>query len=157
MAHRNHHSLCARALIQNTVCLGLSFRARHLVAMSQELVEYHRGVVPRRLEDLLRLTGVGEYCARALLSFAYNEDVPIVDTNVGRFLYRLNGLPGPLPVNPSRKKNLLEMASELLPRGQSKDFNLAVLDLCADICKRSKPKCDICPVQGYCHYGTRDG
>lgn len=135
--------------------LGFVYRARDLLAMAQALVERHNGVVPANLKELLALPGVGDYAARAVLSFAFGEDVPVVDTNVARFLYRLYGIEGRLPFNPARKKSLIELAASLVPPGWSKDWNLAILDLCALICKPSIPLCASCPVQPYCNYGSK--
>jgi A/G-specific adenine glycosylase len=134
--------------------LGFTYRARELISLARALVEHHEGRVPNTLPALLALPGVGDYAARAVLSFGFGEDVPIVDTNVARFLYRLYCLPGRLPSNPARKKSLIAMAETLLPRGKSKSWNLAVLDVCALICKPSKPLCPSCPVQRFCAYGA---
>jgi A/G-specific adenine glycosylase len=134
--------------------LGFVYRAADLLAMAQALVERHQGKVPGNLKELLALPGVGDYAARAVLSFAFGEDVPVVDTNIARFLYRLYGIPGRLPFNPARKKSLIELAASLVPAGRSKEWNLAILDLCALICKPSTPLCSSCPVQPYCNYGS---
>ena len=130
--------------------LGLRYRAKEFSLLAQELVDRHGGKVPQDLRQLLALTGVGDYTARAVLSFAFGKNIPVVDTNVARFLYRLYGIPGPLPANPARKKSLIELASGLIPSGRSRDFNLAILDLCAQICKPATPLCTDCPVQVYC-------
>jgi A/G-specific adenine glycosylase len=135
--------------------LGFTYRARELVAMAQALVERHRGRVPNDLEGLLALPGIGDYSARAVLSFKHRHDIPIVDTNVARFLYRLLGIAGPLPSNPARKKSLIEIASKLVPSGQSREYNLAVLDLCALVCKPGVPLCPECPVRPYCATGSK--
>jgi len=137
--------------------LGLTYRAKELQAMAQELVAHYGGEVPRDLKELIALPGVGDYSARAVLSFAFGENVPIVDTNVARLLYRLYGIPGPLPANPARKKSLIELAGELIPAGQSRDFNLAILDLCAQICRPTDPTCPDCPIKVYCSYFMREG
>lgn len=134
--------------------LGFTYRARELISLAQALVEQHEGRVPNTLPALLALPGVGDYAARAVLSFGFGEDVPIVDTNVARFLYRLYCLPGRLPSNPARKKSLITMAQTLLPPGKSKSWNLGVLDVCALICKPLKPLCPSCPVQRFCAYGA---
>lgn len=132
--------------------LGLGYRARELISLAKTLVEQYEGKVPNTLSALLSLPGVGDYIARAVLSFGFGVDVPVVDTNVARFLYRLYNLPGKLPSNPARNKRLIEMADKLLPRGRSKDWNLAILDLCALICKPKQPLCQLCPVQRFCIY-----
>lgn len=137
--------------------LGFHYRAAELKALAVALVERHGGEVPDDLRLLKALPGVGDYAARAVLSFAHGKDASVVDTNVARFLYRVYGIPGPLPANPARKKQLLDLASELSPPGRSKEFNLAVLDLCALVCTPSRPKCPACPVQSLCAFGRSSG
>ena len=132
--------------------LGFLYRAKELQTLGQTLVARHRGKVPHTLKELMALPGVGDYAARAVLSFAYGENVPIVDTNVARFLYRVYGIEGRMPSNPARKKSLIELAATLVPLGRSKKWNLAVLDLCAAICTPAKPKCFACPVRECCFY-----
>lgn len=132
--------------------LGLGYRAKELHDMANELVLRHNGEVPTDLKKLLGLSGIGDYVARAVLSLAFGEDMPVVDTNIARFLYRMFGLEGSLPSNPARKKDLTELAGRLIPKGHAREFNLALLDLCAKICKPNKPQCLECPVQTYCAY-----
>ncbi|MBA7481013.1 Adenine DNA glycosylase [subsurface metagenome] len=134
--------------------LGLRYRAKELRAMACELIARHNGEVPRDLEKLLELPGIGEYAARAVLSLAFGDDVPIVDSNIARFLYRIFSIKGPLPSNPARKRGLIELAGNLIPEGRSKKFNLAILDLCAQICKPNRPQCSECPVLTHCTYHT---
>jgi A/G-specific adenine glycosylase len=133
--------------------LGLVYRALHLVMMARNLVELYDGSVPTSLKELKALHGIGDYAARAVLSFAFGEDVPVVDTNVIRILYRLYRLEDPVPVNPTRSRRLIELAGSLVPAGRSKEWNLAILDLGALICKSAKPLCPKCPVQEFCEYG----
>ena len=132
--------------------LGLRYRAKELYSMANELVKRYNGIVPRDMGKLVELPGIGEYTARAVLSFAFGEDIPVVDVNVARFLYRIFGLTGPLPSNPERKRDLMELALKLKPEGQSKKFNLAILDLCAQVCKPRRPRCLECPIQMHCTY-----
>lgn len=142
-----------RTLIRIVQPLGLSYRAIELRALGQSLMSEFGGHVPADLRDLMSLPGVGDYAARAVLSFAFDQDVPVVDTNVARFLYRFFGLTAPFPANPARKKNLIELAESLIPKGRARDFNFAILDLCAAICRPGQPQCERCPVQLSCAYG----
>ena len=135
--------------------LGFSYRAKELKALGQAIVLNYNGRVPRNLKRLLSLPGVGDYAARAVLSFAFSKDVPIVDTNVARFLFRFLGLPGALPSNPARNKELLRLAAKLVPSGRSREYNFAILDLCAAVCTSTNPKCQICPVRHGCAFGSR--
>lgn len=134
--------------------LGLRYRAKELRDMANELIARHNGEVPRDLKNLIELPGIGDYTARAVLSLAFGEDMPVVDTNIARFLYRMFGLKGALPSNPARKRALNELAGKIIPKGRARKFNLALLDLCAKICKPNKPQCLECPVQMHCAYYT---
>jgi DNA (cytosine-5)-methyltransferase 1 len=135
--------------------LGFKYRAVELPKLSQEIVSYHDGKVPDDLNQLMNLRGVGDYTARAVLCFGYGRAVPIVDTNVARFLYRVFGLSGSLPSNPARNQRLIDLASNLIPLRDAKRFNLAMLDLCAKVCVPSNPNCGECPLQRVCDYGQR--
>jgi A/G-specific adenine glycosylase len=137
--------------------LGLAYRASEIKKMATEVVELYGSKVPSTLKELLNLTGVGDYSARAVLSFVYNQNVPIVDTNVARFLHRLCGIEDPLPANPARKKYLRCLATQLLPENETRDFNLAILDLCALVCTPQNPKCYACPLQEFCAYAQNAG
>ena len=132
--------------------LGLTYRATEIKEMATEIMELYGGEVPSTLKGLLSLTGVGDYCARAVLSFAYNQNIPIVDTNVARFLHRLCGIEESLPANPARKQSLRSLAIQLLPENTTRDFNLAILDLCASVCTSQNPQCYVCPLQEFCTY-----
>jgi A/G-specific adenine glycosylase len=131
--------------------LGLKYRADEFYKIANEIIKNYNGKVPRDFDKLKELPGVGEYTARAILSFAFNEDIAVVDTNVARFLHRIFGIKEPIPSNPARKKSLIELAEKLIPRGKSKKFNLAILDLCAMICKPKNPRCSECPINAYCN------
>lgn len=135
--------------------LGLVYRARELRALAEVLVRDFNSQVPENEQLLLSLPGVGNYAARAVLSFAFAEDVAVVDTNVARFLHRIYAIQGPMPKNPARKSSLLQLADQLVPAGSSKNYNLAVLDLCAQICLPHRPLCSICPVKSYCAFGCK--
>lgn len=140
-----------RDMIQS---LGLHYRSQELITLAREIVLGYKGHVPNDLKALLAIHGVGDYTARAVLCFAFGQDVPIVDTNIARILYRLFELPGPFPANPARKRSLLELAGELLPKGQSREFNLAMLDLGALVCTHSAPECGICPLSSICAFAA---
>jgi A/G-specific adenine glycosylase len=123
--------------------LGLHYRANDLVLLGKDLVEKFDSKVPTTLNELLSIYGVGDYSARAVLSFAYGQDVPVVDTNVARILFRVFRIDRKFPVNPARSKYLINLASNLLPSGLSREFNWAIIDLGAIVCKSTKPNCTL--------------
>lgn len=134
--------------------LGFHYRARELVILAAQIQEQFSGTIPHTLRELKSLPGVGEYIARAILSFAFDEDFAVVDTNVARWLHRILGVESSLPSNPARNQQLLLFATVLLPPGQSRDFNFAVLDLCSQVCLAKHPLCGSCPLQELCVYSS---
>ncbi|MGA7147625.1 MAG: A/G-specific adenine glycosylase, partial [Microbacterium sp.] len=81
--------------------LGYPRRALWLHRAAVEVRDRHDGVVPRDVDALLALTGIGDYTARAVAVFAYGDRHPVVDTNTRRVLARaLDGRSQPGP--PSR-------------------------------------------------------
>ena len=137
--------------------LGLHYRAEELVKLARVIQERHDGVIPPDFGHLIQLPGIGDYISRALLCFAFGEDVPVVDTNVARILYRTFGIQGKFPQNPARKRNLINLAASLVPENMSREFNFAMLDLGALICQSKKPKCYACPILSICEFGKVKG
>lgn len=135
--------------------LGFTYRATELSKLAQTIIDSYGGKIPGQLEDLLALPGVGDYIARAILSFAYGQDVAIVDTNIARLLHRFYGIAEQIPSNPARSKHLNDLAARLIPQGRSRDFNLAALDLCASICTARQPNCAACPIVQECDMGQK--
>lgn len=134
--------------------LGFNYRADELIQLANGIQLAHEGTVPSQLDSLMQLPGIGDYSARAVLSFGYGKDAAVVDTNIARLLYRVYGMTGELPANPARSKRLLRSAESLIPLGKSREFNLAALDLCAAICTARDPKCSFCPLQPFCTFGN---
>ncbi len=126
--------------------LGFNRRARNLHRAAAAVVADHGGQVPSNLAALLRLPGVGAYTARAVLAFAFDADVGVVDTNAGRILSR--AVAG-RPVG-TREAQLLVDA--MVPRGQGWEFGQALLDLGATVCTARAPRCDLCPIRRRCRW-----
>jgi len=120
-------------------------RARQFKEMALKLSEKHGGGIPSNKEELLELSGIGDYVANAVLCFAFNEDVPIVDMNVRRVVGRFFGW------KKYKDKKIAEMLRTLIPTGRAKEFNWAVIDFSGLICSR-KPKCKICFLSDLCSY-----
>jgi A/G-specific adenine glycosylase len=130
--------------------MGYYRRARNLHAAARMIVREFGGRVPRRVEDLMRLPGVGRYTAGAIASIAYGERVPIVDGNVERVLARVfasgNG-------GASAKSQAWTMAQALVERAARPGvLNEALMELGATVCVPSPaaPRCAACPVARWC-------
>jgi len=120
--------------------LGYPRRARNLHAAATEVTRL--GSFPSTLEGLLALPGVGAYTARAVLAFAFEVDAAVVDTNIARVLARVEGR----RLTPKQAQML---ADDLLPVGQSWEWNQCLMDLGAVVC-RPQPDCEACPLERSC-------
>src|SRR5436853_1478427 len=69
--------------------LGYYARARNLHATARAVVNRRHGRFPRSVEQIRQFPGIGKYTAHAVASFAFNESVPIVESNTARVLTRL--------------------------------------------------------------------
>ena len=140
---------CARAPIGDVVTewagLGYNRRAVNLHRTAVAVVENHDGVIPNELDALLALPGLGPYTARAVLAFAYEQDVAVVDTNVGRILARQRGERLTAGIAQT-------FADDVVPVGMGWSWNQGLLDLGALICTKRSPNCEVCPTASTCSW-----
>ena len=140
--------------------LGYYARARNLQAAAQRCMELHGGDLPRDIEALTALPGIGRSTAAAILSQAWGDRHAILDGNVKRVLTRFHGIEG-YPGTPAVEKPLWALAehhvsSQHLPDARMADYTQAQMDLGATLCTRSDPACVLCPLQDDC-VARRDG
>ena len=131
--------------------LGYNNRATYLHEAAGQVVEEYDGEFPETPERLQELMGVGPYTANAVASFAFDAGDAVVDTNVERVLYRAFGLS-------DDESEFEQAASELMPDGESRVWNNAIMELGGVACT-STPRCDEagCPWRTWCHaYETGD-
>jgi len=129
--------------------LGYYARARNLQAAAQRCVAQHDGELPRDMEALIALPGVGRSTAAAILSQAWGDRHAILDGNVKRVLARYHGIDG-YPGLPAVEKQLWVVAEQHLPAERLADYTQAQMDLGATLCTRSDPACVLCPLQDHC-------
>lgn len=129
--------------------LGYYSRARNLHKAARVISEQYGGVFPRDKKDILALPGIGPYTAAAILSMAYEEDEAVVDANVERVYARIFDVDAPLKTKDATKR-LKELATELLPSGKARDYNQAVMEFGALVCRPKNPQCEACPVGEHC-------
>jgi A/G-specific adenine glycosylase len=147
-------SACADASLASTLKLwkGLGYhrRAKALHEAARVIRDEFGGEVPNDVLSLRRLPGVGDYTANAVASFAFNQRVAVLDTNVGRILARA------VTNRELRAREARLIAHELLPRNEVAAFNQAMLDLGAQFCKAT-PLCSTCPVAKICRWRIEGG
>jgi len=134
--------------------LGYYQRARNLHRAAGSVVRDHGGRVPRDEEVLRRLPGFGPYTTAAVLSLAYGRPLPVIDANVRRVLMRILGLRG--RAEPRVDRRLRAFLDEVFPASSPGDFNQALMELGALVCRGRNPQCLDCPVRGFCR-AARDG
>jgi A/G-specific adenine glycosylase len=112
--------------------LGYNRRALNLKRLAEVVVREHGGELPRTVEGLERLPGIGKYTARAVASFAFGMQVPVVDTNVRRVLSAFAG-------RELSERETWDLAQRMLPEGRAADWNQALMDYGA-LVKRAAPR-----------------
>jgi A/G-specific adenine glycosylase len=133
--------------------LGLqNVRAKHLQLTARYIVKEYNGSIPPALEMLALLPGVGKYVASAVLIFAYQNSVPLVDGNVIHLMSRVFGqaFTGP------NDCNAWDFMESFGVGQQNRAFYWGIIDLVALICLRKSPRCKICPIQDVCEWNNNN-
>ena len=127
--------------------LGYPRRAKRLHECAIVIARDYGDVVPDDVEILLTLPGVGSYTARAVACFAYQQPVPVVDTNVRRVVARVvHGRADAAPASTGRDH--AEVSALLPDNGSAHRFSAALMELGATVCTARTPRCGLCPLSG---------
>lgn len=129
--------------------LGYRVRGSWLKSIASYVVKECAGSWPQTVEAWMAMPGVGRYTAGAVLSLAFGHDVPILDTNVKRVLGRYFGL-AYRDTQAEMLHRLWALAEAVIPPGQGRNFNQALMDFGALLCTARKPGCSNCPVATIC-------
>lgn len=138
--------------------LGYNRRAVSLQRTARRIVAVHDGMVPRDPAALRELPGIGEYTASAVACFAFDRQVAVVDTNVRRVLARIAHGRDPEYIS---GRTIADTARAWLPAGRAYEWNQALMDLGATVCRSRMPACGACPLARWCRWkalaaGARD-
>jgi A/G-specific adenine glycosylase len=129
--------------------LGYYSRARNLHQTAKIISNEHQGIFPNSYAALILLKGIGPYTAAAVASFAFNENVPVVDGNVYRVLSRYFDID--TPINSSAGIKLFKcLAEEVINPNDPALHNQAIMEFGALHCTPKNPKCDTCVLQASC-------
>ena len=128
--------------------LGYYRRARLLHGAAIEVAQ-RGGQLPVTAGDWRRLPGVGEYTAAAIASIAHGEPVAAIDGNVTRVLTRLERIAED-PARQPGKRKVRDTAERLIDSEAPGEFNQALMELGARICRPRSPACGVCPVEDFC-------
>lgn len=128
--------------------LGYYARARNLLACARQVVAEHGGLFPSDELGLLKLKGIGPYTAAAIRAIAFNKPSVVVDGNIERVAARVFRVDDYLPAS---KPSIKRAAAQLFEDdAHPAEMAQALMDLGAMVCTPKSPKCDLCPVRGYC-------
>ncbi len=129
--------------------LGYYSRARNLHRAAVAVRERHRGVMPRDVDALVALPGIGRSTAGAILALGHGDRHPILDGNVKRVLCRYHGIDG-WPGQGAIERALWTLAERHTPHVGVAAYTQAIMDLGATLCVRSRPLCSLCPIEAGC-------
>jgi DNA (cytosine-5)-methyltransferase 1 len=141
------------ASLRSMRSLGIGQVADDIRAVARVLVKSHGGRVPNKKMELLALPGVGAYVANAVLTFGFGQRTILMGTNATRIVKRYTGRQS------ARTWQLRVDLNRLAgPAGPDAEFNSALIDFGAMVCRVGKPACDSCPLRKTCaHALVRSG
>ena len=128
--------------------LGYYNRAKNLHKTVQILAQGQTHgsapTLPSNIDELIKLPGIGINTAHAIATFAFKKPVPIMEANVKRILCRLYALKTPT------EKKLWKIAYDLVDKENPFNYNQAMMDIGATLCKPKNPSCSMCPLSKIC-------
>jgi A/G-specific adenine glycosylase len=134
--------------------LGYYRRAQQLHEAARVIVRRHNGQLPHRASELIQLPGFGPYTSGAVASIAFDEAAPAIDGNVIRVISRLFHIRTPISQRIVRER-IEPVVRAMIPRRSPGEFNQALMELGAVVCRPKTPKCSICPVRHFCQTRSR--
>lgn len=129
--------------------LGYYSRGRNFHQAARHVITEFDGIIPTEYDSFITLKGVGPYTAAAVLSIAFGKKHAVVDGNVIRVITRYIGIEGDIR-SAQVKKTVQDYSDTLISANQPGDFNQALMELGAMVCKPKAPLCDQCPVSTQC-------
>ncbi len=129
--------------------LGYYSRAINMHKAAKQILSEFNGIPPKTFTEIKKLKGIGDYTAAAISSIVFNEPHAVVDGNVYRVLSRLLADKTPITTI-TGKKHFTSLANKLLDKNNPGDFNQAMMELGALVCKPANPLCSECPLKKQC-------
>lgn len=127
--------------------VGFSYaKAGYLKGLATQLLERHAGQVPKTMEELVALPGVGRKTASCVLGYAFKQPAIAVDTHVYRIARRLGWAKGSTP------EKVEDELKAQIPKDLWREVNRVLIPFGRDICKPGVPQCWRCPLAAICAY-----
>ena len=134
--------------------LGLHWRAAHFIKACRFIKDEYKGVFPETREELLKIPGVGDYVAGAILTVCYRKPEYVIDSNIARFINRYYGLH--LSGEIRRRKIIIKKAKELFKCETPDKLLFSILDFTALVCKPLNPDCLNCCLNEECAFSKEE-
>ena len=125
-------------------------KAKNIKACAKKILDVYGGEVPRKLEDLISLAGVGRKTANVIRGNIYGDASIVVDTHVKRISNKL-GL-----TKESDPEKIEYDLMKVLPRDHWILYNIHIITLGRSICTARNPKCNECFLQDLCPFGKKE-
>lgn len=125
--------------------LGYNNRALRLQQAAKVVVQKYHSRLPKTIEELEKLPGIGKYTSHAIACFAFHQNVPVVDVNIQRIVERVFFRSKRIASDAAWKQ-----AEKILPRNKACEWNQALMDFGSLVCTARNPKCGKCPIQKEC-------
>lgn len=103
--------------------MGYNRRALYLKRTAHAIASEHGGIFPKDEKQLMKLPGLGKYTARAVLVFAYKENIAMVDTNIRQIITHFF-----FEEKPQKESIIQEVADRIVPKGESWEWHQALMD-----------------------------
>lgn len=132
------------------ICAGIGYynRFHNMKKAAEIIVSTYNGEIPKDAKTLQKLPGIGAYAAGAIASTAFGQKVPAIDGNVLRVMSRIERIEA--DVSKAATKNAIaKHLMDIMPADPG-DFNQALMELGALVCKPQNPSCSTCPVASFC-------
>ena len=127
--------------------LGYYSRARNLKKTAKKVLLEFKGSLPKNVDQLKTLPGIGDYTSSAIMAIAFNKQIIPLDGNIERLLKRIFNLKKNTEIT---KENLNKKKTFFGVSKRSSDYAQALMELGALLCKPNNPSCQICPLQENC-------
>ena len=142
----------ARRVRADLAALGFGRKANVIISLAREVSSRFKGAMPNGDVELRSLPGIGNHLAAQIRVNAFGARTIVLDANAMRVASRFTGRPAS-----SRWIARLELYKLAGHNGPTGEFNYAILDLGASICRPQRPRCRECPVADACAFAASSG
>lgn len=129
--------------------LGYYNRARKLHQGAKTVIDKYSGEMPSSYEEMIKIEGIGDYTAGAILSIAFEQEVPAIDGNVFRVITRYFAMSDDITKTATRHK-VKQICQEWMKGSVPSRFTQGLMEIGALVCTPKNPKCVQCPLQKEC-------